>query len=105
MLDEQIQFAISENRNVCALRFNYKNDSLTILVNTISAEDQLLFRSSEGPGESQPETSYSYFEHLDGGTMAKKVIIIDDSKTIQQQIAKILTQTDYEMIEASDRIK
>jgi two-component system chemotaxis response regulator CheY len=37
--------------------------------------------------------------------MGKKVIVIDDSRTVRQQVAGVLTQAGYEVIEASDGVE
>ena len=37
--------------------------------------------------------------------MAKKVIVIDDSRTVRQQVSAVLTEAGYEVIEASDGIE
>jgi two-component system chemotaxis response regulator CheY len=37
--------------------------------------------------------------------MAKKVIVIDDSRTVRQQVSTVLTEAGYEVIEASDGIE
>jgi CheY-specific phosphatase CheX len=55
MLGEQIQFVVSEQTNVCALRFGCGTDALAVLVDAISAEDKVLFRSSPANTVSQPE--------------------------------------------------
>jgi len=37
--------------------------------------------------------------------MGKKVIVIDDSRTVRQQVAGVLSQAGYEVIEASDGVE
>ena len=37
--------------------------------------------------------------------MAKKVIVIDDSRTVRQQVSAVLTDAGYEVIEAADGIE
>jgi hypothetical protein len=55
MMGEQIQFVVSEHSSVCALRFQCREASLAVLVDAISAEDQTLFRASQGAIAFQPE--------------------------------------------------
>jgi hypothetical protein len=55
MLGEQIQFVVSEQSNVCALSFDCGGGAVAVLVDAISAEDQVLFRQSQGAAASQPE--------------------------------------------------
>lgn len=37
--------------------------------------------------------------------MAKKVLIIDDSRTVRQQVGIVLTEAGYEVVEASDGLE
>jgi hypothetical protein len=55
MMGEQIQFVVSEHNSVCALRFKCRDAALVVLVDAISAEDQALFRVSQGAIAFQPE--------------------------------------------------
>jgi two-component system, chemotaxis family, chemotaxis protein CheY len=37
--------------------------------------------------------------------MSKKIMVVDDSRTVRQQIATVLTDAGYEVVEASDGVE
>jgi two-component system chemotaxis response regulator CheY len=37
--------------------------------------------------------------------MGKKIMVVDDSRTVRQQVANLLTEAGYEIIEASDGVE
>lgn len=55
VMGEQLQFALSEQRSVCALSFACKGDVVAVLVDAISSGDQVIFLTPNGASASQPE--------------------------------------------------
>jgi two-component system chemotaxis response regulator CheY len=37
--------------------------------------------------------------------MSKKIMVVDDSRTVRQQVANLLTEAGYEIVEASDGVE
>src|SRR3954465_10677099 len=40
-----------------------------------------------------------------GGEMSKKVMVVDDSRTVRQRVGLVLSQAGYDVLEASDGIE